>query len=82
MSTSRRPHRCGRETAPGWEALRAIAVATVRFSAERPVLSQLLFARPVPGFEPSASAYAPSVAALELVRDALHTAVQRSELVS
>ncbi len=44
----------------GLAALRAAMIATVRFSVDNPVLSQLLFTRAVPGFTPSAEAYRPA----------------------
>jgi AcrR family transcriptional regulator len=47
-------------------ALLASARAMVSWSMANPQYSQLLFWRPVPGFEPSAEAYAPAVALMEL----------------
>ncbi|MFF4592017.1 TetR/AcrR family transcriptional regulator [Amycolatopsis sp. NPDC001319] len=64
----------------GWAALRAIAAATVRFSVDHPALSQLLFLPAVPGFEPSARAYRPSLAVQELTTRAFAAAVDRHEL--
>jgi len=64
----------------GLAALRAAMIATVRFSVDNPVLSQLLFTRAVPGFTPSAEAYRPSLEAQELLQSELATAVQRNEL--
>lgn len=65
---------------PGWAGVRAAMSATLGFAAERPVLTQLLFTRPVPGFTPSARAYAPSQAVQKLVSGAVATATQRGEL--
>ena len=48
-------------TATAQDALVASAVAMIRWRLENPAYSQLLFWRPVPGFEPSADAYAPAV---------------------
>lgn len=50
--------------------LTAAAVVSVRWAVEHPTYAQLLFWRPVPGFEPSPEAYAPAVAVAA-------TAVQR-----
>jgi AcrR family transcriptional regulator len=50
------------------EVLRVVADTMVRWSVEHPEYSQLLFWRPVPGFEPSATAYEPAVALVELSR--------------
>lgn len=65
---------------PGWAGARAAMTATLRFAAEQPVLAQLLFTRPVPGFTPSARAYAPSLAVQELVSGAVAAAAGRGEL--
>lgn len=65
---------------PGWAAVRAAMTDTLRFAAEQPVLTQLLFTRPVPGFTPSARAYAPSLAVHELVSAAVTAAAERGEL--
>jgi hypothetical protein len=50
------------------------------FAAAHPVLAQFLFTRAVPGFVPSERAYAPSLRQYELVRAAVATAVEHSEL--
>jgi AcrR family transcriptional regulator len=65
---------------PGWAAVRAAARESLRFAAEHPVLAQLLFTPAVPGFVPSAQAYAPSVRASALMRSAIVAAVDRGEL--
>jgi AcrR family transcriptional regulator len=51
-----------------------------RWSMANPVYSQLLFWRPVPGFEPSAEAYAPAVEAIADVRRQLQRAVDADQL--
>src|SRR5215469_7007219 len=51
---------------PGWQALAAGIEAIMRWGLEHQVSAQLLFWRPVPGFEPSADAFAPGI---ELVKE-------------
>lgn len=65
---------------PGWDAVQAGLRATVRWCVENPALAQLLYWRPVPGFRPSAEAFAASVDQMELLREALAAAVSRREL--
>jgi AcrR family transcriptional regulator len=48
------------------DAMLTAADAFVRWSVGHPEYSQLLFWRPVPGFEPTADAYAPAVRMVEL----------------
>jgi len=50
-----------------FEVLRDRAEGFTRFCTDDPVRYQLLFQRPIPGFEPSAEAYAPAVEALDLL---------------
>jgi AcrR family transcriptional regulator len=50
------------------EVLLRAAEAFVGWSIEHPAYTQLLFWRPVPGFSPSAEAYAPAVELVELTR--------------
>jgi AcrR family transcriptional regulator len=64
----------------GWAGVRAAMTGTLRFAADRPVLAQLLFTRPVPGFTPSEQAYAPSLAVQDLVSAAVAAAAGRGEL--
>ena len=64
----------------GWGTVCAAMEATVRFSLENPTLAQLLFTRPVPGFVPSDSAYAPSLEVMEMLTDAVAAAVAAGEL--
>lgn len=52
----------------------------VRWSVEHPAYTQLIFWRPVPGFVPSETAYAPAVALVELSR-ARFAALQERGLI-
>ena len=65
---------------PGWDQVQAGVRATVRWCVENPALAQLLYWRPVPGFQPSAATFAESVDQMELLRQALAAAVVRGEL--
>lgn len=65
---------------PGLGALRAGLTADARWAVAHPVLAQLLFWRPVPGFVPSAEAMAPADALVDLLRGQLSAAVERGEL--
>ncbi len=53
------------------EALRFFARTYFDFAVADPVRNQLMNQRPIPGFEPSEQAYAPSVAVLEEFREAI-----------
>ena len=64
----------------GRKRIRAGVRATVRWCIENPPLAQLLYWRPVPGFEPSAEAFAASVEGMEGARAELTAAVRRGEL--
>src|SRR5215475_2682570 len=61
-------------------AIAAAQQATFTWEAANPVLAQLLHWRPVPGFAPSARAYAPAVRQVELVGEALQVAVDAGQL--
>ena len=61
-------------------ALTAAAQEVFSWVQANPVLAQLLHWRPVPGFEPSARAYAPAVRLIELTREALRAAVDAGQL--
>ncbi len=61
-------------------ALLAGARAYVDWSLANPVSAQLLNWRPVPGFQPSAGAYAPSAAIVAETRALLTLAVERNRL--
>ena len=65
---------------PGLAALEAGLVASGRWCLEHRGLAQLLFWRPVPSFEPSPEAFAPSVEMVELNRKGLADAVAAGEL--
>jgi AcrR family transcriptional regulator len=60
--------------------LRAFHEALCRWCIENPVLSQLLFWRTVPGFEPSPESFAPAVAHLDDLRSRLRAAVEAGQL--
>ncbi|GAA2760079.1 TetR/AcrR family transcriptional regulator [Actinopolymorpha rutila] len=64
----------------GWPGVRAAAWATLRFTVDQPVLTQLLFTPAVPGFTPSEQAYAPSLRANELLHGAITSAVRHHHL--
>lgn len=61
-------------------AITAGQQAMFSWEVANPVLAQLLHWRPVPGFEPSARAFAPAVQQLELLREALRAAVDAGQL--
>ncbi|MFI6063037.1 TetR/AcrR family transcriptional regulator [Streptomyces sp. NPDC051286] len=54
--------------------------ATIAWVMANPVLAQLLYWRPVPGFEPSPRAFEPAVRQLEALRAALQAAVDAGQL--
>jgi AcrR family transcriptional regulator len=58
----------GSEGRPLDEVLLHVAETFVGWSVEHPAYTALLFWRPVPGFAPSAEAYAPAVELVELTR--------------
>ena len=65
---------------PGLTALTLGLDASGRWCLENRALAQLLFWRPVPHFEPSAEAFAPSIEMAALNRKALADAVAAGEL--
>jgi AcrR family transcriptional regulator len=65
---------------PGLAALTAGLEASGRWALANRALAQLLFWRPVPRFEPSAEAFAPSVQMVALQRAALSQAVADGQL--
>jgi AcrR family transcriptional regulator len=65
---------------PGWAALLAGIEASMRLGFDHQVVAQLLKWRPVPGFEPSPAAFAPSIQFIEEVRRLLEVAADRGEL--
>jgi AcrR family transcriptional regulator len=64
----------------GVPQIRAGAAAVVRWAVENPALAQLMHWRPVPGFEPSPEAFAPSHEDLSFVRAVFAEAVRRGQL--
>lgn len=66
---------------PGRAQLAEGAGAFVRWCAENPVLAQLLFWRPVPGFVPGPASYAEAEAMLGDLRAGLQGAVDAGDLV-
>jgi len=64
----------------GVPRIRASATAAVRWAVEHAALAQLLFWRPVPGFEPSPAAFAPSAADMADVRAEFAEAVRLGQL--
>jgi len=73
--------RAGAATAPpGIAALTAALEASGRWALANQSLAKLLFSRPVPGFEPSAEAFAPSLEMVADVQRMLRDAVARGEL--
>ena len=67
-------------TTPGVDRIRAAGRAVVRWAVENPALAQLLHWRPVPGFEPSPQAFAPSLREMDRAREEFAEAVRRGEL--
>ena len=65
---------------PGLDALTAGLEASGRWSLANRAAAQLLFWRPVPSFEPSPEAFAPSVEMIRLQRAALVDAVAAGQL--
>jgi AcrR family transcriptional regulator len=73
--------RVGAATAqPGLGALTAALEASGRWALANQSLAMLLFSRPVPGFEPSPEAFAPSLEMVADVQQMLRDAVRRREL--
>jgi len=60
--------------------IRAGAEAYVAWSVAHPVQAQIMFWRPVPGFTPSAEAYGPALATLEVLRAGVRDAVDAGRL--
>jgi AcrR family transcriptional regulator len=65
---------------PGLEALTVGLEASGRWCLENRALAQMLFWRPIPNFEPSPEAFAPSVEMIALQRRALAEAVEAGQL--
>jgi AcrR family transcriptional regulator len=64
----------------GVPQIRAGAAAVVRWAVENPALAQLMHWRPVPRFEPSPEAFAPSREDMAVVRGAFAAAVRLGQL--
>lgn len=69
-----------RDSRPGLAALMALIEAIGRHAMANPVQAQLLAWRPVPDFQPSAEAFAPSIELVAEVRGQLRAAVEAGEL--
>ena len=65
---------------PGLDALAAGLEASGRWALDHPATAQLLFWRPVPSFEPTPEAMAPSIEMVQLQRQALADAVAARQL--
>ena len=65
---------------PGMAAITAGLEASGRWLLAHGALGQLLFWRPVPKFEPSPAAFAPSIEMVAIQRDQLANAVARGEV--
>jgi AcrR family transcriptional regulator len=73
--------RRGMAAAPaGLPALVAGMTETAHWAVANPVLAQLLFWRPVPGFQPSAAAFAPAEQLVALLRENLRVTVAAGQL--
>lgn len=64
----------------GVVTIRAAARALVRWAVENPALAQLLFWRPVPGFEPTAATFAASTRLMDQLSAAFAAAVRAGAL--
>jgi AcrR family transcriptional regulator len=64
----------------GMPALRTGLRSLGRWAVDNPVLAQLLFWRPVPGFQPSPDAFAAADEVVALLRSALRHAVDTGQL--
>jgi AcrR family transcriptional regulator len=69
-----------RDTQPGLERILVASRAILRWSYDNTGLAQLMFWRPVPGFQPSSEAFQPSQAMWQRFRDDLATAVRLGAL--
>jgi hypothetical protein len=68
------------EVEPGLRRLLASSRAMLRWSHDNPGLAQLMFWRPVPGFEPSPESFEPSQAMWQRFRSDLAAATDLGEL--
>jgi len=69
-----------RDATPGLDAVAGAMEATGRWAVANPVLAELLFWRPVPGYHPSAEAFAPALLITGLLRSALADAAARGQV--
>ncbi len=69
-----------RDAAHGLDAVAGAMEATGRWAVANPVLAQLLFWRPVPGYHPSAEAFGPALLITGLLRGALADAAARGQI--
>ncbi len=69
-----------RGAAPGLDAVGGALEAAGRWAVANPVLAQLLFWRPVPGYKPLAEAFAPAMQIIDLLRSALADAAARGQV--
>jgi AcrR family transcriptional regulator len=69
-----------RDLPPGVARLRAAGIAIVRWAVANPALAQLLYWRPVPGFEPSPPTFEPSIRDVSDLRAELAEAVRLGQL--
>ena len=69
-----------RGAAPGMDAVAAGMEAAGRWAVSHPVLAQLLFWRPVPGFQPTADAFAPALEIIDQLRRALRDAAAAGQV--
>ena len=69
-----------RDAEPGLDAVARAMESTARWAVANPVLAQLLFWRPVPGYQPSAEAFAPARDIVDELRNALADAAARGQV--
>lgn len=67
---------------PGLPSLNAGMEATLRWAWDNPVLAQLLFWRPIPGYQPTTDAFAPAVAIVKLLKRVLRQAARLGQIGS
>ncbi len=66
--------------APGVPTITACGRDFVRWTMENQALAQLMFTRPVPGFEPSAKAFAPSIDSMNHIYRHIAEAIRLGQL--
>ena len=65
---------------PGLAAVAAGMEVTGRWAVANPILAQLLFWRPIPGYVPTQDAFAPAIEIAELLRAELRTAAAAGQI--